>query len=148
MTKIPHRAVVFVGDGRKALFFRNEGDEKFPNLKMEAVFEDQNPAAHDQGSDRPGRVSKALHSGQRSSVEMTDWHELEERRFVKQVAAAAERIVRGEKSTALIIVAPSRTLSALRSEFHPDVKRRIVAELAKDLTRHPVGDIEKHLLDK
>jgi len=26
-----------------------------------------------------------------------------------------------------------------------DVKRWIVAELAKDLTRHPVGDTEKHL---
>lgn len=55
MTKIPHRALVFVGDGRKALFFRNEGGEKSPNLKVEAAFEDQNPPAHDQGSDRPGR---------------------------------------------------------------------------------------------
>jgi hypothetical protein len=45
MTKVPHHAVVFVGDGRKALFLRNEGDEKFPNLKMAAVFEDENPAA-------------------------------------------------------------------------------------------------------
>jgi protein required for attachment to host cells len=148
MTKIPHRAVVFVGDGRKALFLRNEGDEKFPNLRVEAVFEDQNPAAHDQGSDRPGRVSKASRSAQRSAVEMTDWHELEEHRFVKQVAVTAERIVRGEPSIALIIVAPPRTLADLRSDFHPDVKRRIVAELAKDLTKHPVGDIEKHLLDE
>lgn len=148
MTKIPHHAVVFVGDGRKALFFRNVGDEMVPNLKMEAVFEDQNPAAHDQGSDRPGRVSKALHSGHRSAVEATDWHEIEERRFVKQVAAAAERIVRAEPSTALIVVAPPRTLAALRTDFHPDVKRRIVAELAKDLTKHPVGDIEQHLRDE
>lgn len=145
MIKIPHRAVVFVGDGRKALFLRNEGDEKFPNLRTEAVFEDQNPASHEQGSDQPGRVSKA--SGHRSAVEVTDWHELEERRFVKQVAAAAERLVRSEQSTALIVVAPPRALAALRSDFHPDVKRRIVAELAKDLTRHPVGDIERHLLE-
>ncbi|MBR0764856.1 baeRF12 domain-containing protein [Bradyrhizobium japonicum] len=148
MTQIPHRAVVFVGDGRKAVFLRNEGDEKFPNLKMEAVFEDQNPAAHDQGRDRPGCVSKAAHSGQRSAVEATDWHEVEGRRFVKQVAAAAGRIVRSEQSTALIVVAPPRTLAARRSDFHPDVKRRIVAELAKDLTRHPVGDIEKHFRDE
>ena len=32
--KIPHNAFVFVGDGRKALFLRNDGDEKFPNLKV------------------------------------------------------------------------------------------------------------------
>jgi protein required for attachment to host cells len=32
---IPHGAVIFVGDGRKALFLRNDGDQKFPNLKTE-----------------------------------------------------------------------------------------------------------------
>jgi protein required for attachment to host cells len=53
---IPHDAIVFVGDGRKALFLRNVGDEKFPNLTTEQVFVDQNPATHDQGSDRPGRL--------------------------------------------------------------------------------------------
>ena len=52
--KIPHNAFVLVGDGRKALFLRNEGDEKFPNLKAESVFETENPATHEQGSDRPG----------------------------------------------------------------------------------------------
>jgi protein required for attachment to host cells len=144
MTKIPHGALVFVGDGRKALFLRNEGDEKFPNLKMEALFEDQNPPSHEQGTDRPGRIGKA--SGRRATVEATDWHELEARRFVEQVAAAAEAIVREDKTTTLIIVAPPHTLAELRSQWHADVKRRIIAELAKDLTRHPVSEIEKHLM--
>jgi protein required for attachment to host cells len=40
---IPHDAFVFVGDGRKALFLRNEGDEKFPNLKTERTYLDENP---------------------------------------------------------------------------------------------------------
>ncbi len=145
MIKIPHRAVVFVGDGRKALFLRNEGDEKFPNLKTEVVFEEENPPAHAQGSDRPGRVNKG--SGRRSAVEISDWHELEESRFVRQVAAAAERLVRAEHSTSLIVVAPPRALAELRSAFHDDVKRRIIGELGKDLTKHPVGEIEKHLHD-
>jgi len=145
MVRIPHRAIVFVGDGRKALFLRNEGDEKFPNLRTEALFEHENPPAHSQGSDRPGRVSKASHSSHRSAVETTDWHELEENRFVRQVAAAAERLIRSEQSTKLIVVAPPRTLAELRSAFHDDVKRRIIDELGKDLTKHPVDEIEKHL---
>ena len=51
MTKlqIPQDAFVFVGDGRKALFLRNAGDAKFPNLKTERVFLDDNPATHDAG---------------------------------------------------------------------------------------------------
>jgi protein required for attachment to host cells len=56
--RIPHHAFVFVGDGRKALFLRNDGDEKFPNFKTEKVFEDKNPPSHEQGTDRPGRIGK------------------------------------------------------------------------------------------
>jgi protein required for attachment to host cells len=88
--KIPHDAIIFVGDGRKALFLRNEGDEKFPNLKTEKVFEQLNPSTHEQGSERPGRVSES-HSGRRSAIEPVDWHDLEERRFARQVAAPPSR---------------------------------------------------------
>jgi protein required for attachment to host cells len=34
----------------------------------------------------------------------------------------------------------------LRRSFHDDVKQRIVAEFDKDLTKHSVADIEKHML--
>ena len=77
---LPHDAFVFVGDGRKALFLRNAGDAKFPNLVTEHVFAEANPATHDQGSDRPGRSEASAHSSQRSAMEPTDWHEIE--RFV------------------------------------------------------------------
>src|SRR6185437_11024847 len=104
--RIPHNAFVFVGDDRKALFLRNEGDEKFPNLKTEDVFEDDNPHSHEQGSERPGRVSKAMNSGQRSAVEPVDWHHTEEHKFARRVAAAMEQAVRTGKVPALVIVAP------------------------------------------
>ena len=143
--KIPHDALVFVGDGRKALFLRNEGDEKFPNLKTERIFEDENPTTHEQGSERPGRVSKAAHSGQRSAVEPVDWHDLEEHRFARKVASALEQRVRALKVPAIVVVAPPRTLAELRDALHPDVKGLVLAELHKDLTKHSVGEIEKHL---
>jgi protein required for attachment to host cells len=143
--KIPHNAFVFVGDGRKALFLRNEGDEKFPNLKTESVFEDQNPLSHEQGSERPGRVSKSFDSGQRSAVEPVDWHHIEEHRFAKKVATALEQVVRARKVPAVVVVAPPKTLAGLRNAFHADVKSCIIAEIHKDLTKHPVGEIEKHL---
>ncbi len=143
--KIPHDAFVFVGDGRKALFLRNDGDEKFPNLKTERVFEDENPPTHEQGSERPGHVSKAAYSGQKSAVEAVDWHDIEEHRFARRVAAAMEEAVRARKVKALVVVAPPRTLAELRDAFHPDVKARVIAEINKDLTKHPVAEIEKHL---
>jgi protein required for attachment to host cells len=68
---IPHDAYVFVGDGRKALFLRNEGDEKFPNLRAERVLVDDNPRTRDQGTDRPGRGFARRGSSRRSSMETT-----------------------------------------------------------------------------
>jgi protein required for attachment to host cells len=146
MTKvtIPHNAYVFVGDGCKALVLRNEGDEKSPNLKTERVFVDHDPPTHEQGTDRPGRAYSSVGPG-RSSVTQTDWHKLEEQKFAHEVASTLEKLVRDGKIKALIVVAPPRALADLRKAFHDDVKKTIVAEINKDLTKHPIYDIEKHL---
>ena len=85
---VPHDAMIFVGDGQKALFLRNKGDEKFPNLIAERVFVDDNPLTHEQGTDRPGRVFKRAATNRRSGVAATDWHEVEKHRFARRVAAA------------------------------------------------------------
>jgi protein required for attachment to host cells len=143
---IPHDAFVFVGDGRKALFLRNEGDEKFLNLKTERVLRDQNPPTREQGSDQPGRAFASV-GARRSAVEDTDWHELEEQRFAHEIAAALQRIVRERKVKALVVVAPPRTLAELRRAFHSEVKNRIIAEIDKDLTKQPIYEIEKHLAE-
>lgn len=42
---------------------------------------------------------------------------------------------------ALIVVAPPRTLAVLRKRFGRAVRERIVAEIGKDLTNHPVSEI-------
>ena len=146
MLKIPHQALIFVGDGRKALFLQNDGDAKFLNLSVEKVFENENPSSHEQGSDRPGRVSQGAVAGRKGAVEPTDWHDLEEHRFTRTVAAAMEQMVRASKATALIVVAPPRTLAELRNTIHSDVKACVIAEISKDLTKHPIGEIEKHLM--
>ena len=118
----------------------------FPISGLRRYLRTTNPSTHEQGSDRPGRVSKASLPGRKSAVEQTDWHDIEEHRFARTVAAAMEQMVRTSKAKALIVVAPPKTLAELRTAFHPDVKACIVAEINKDLTKHSVGEIEKHLM--
>src|SRR5260370_15193159 len=143
---IPHDAIVFVGDGRKALFLGNVGDGKFPNVRTEQVFVDHNPATHDQGSDKPGRLFAGANARDgRSALEATDWHELEEHRFARMVAEALEKLVRERKVKAVVIAAPPRTLAELRQALHSDVKARIMAEVHKDFTNTPRHHIAKHL---
>ena len=112
--EIPHNAFIFVGDGRKALFLRNAGDEKYPNFTTERVFIDDNPPTHEQGTDRPGRAFTRAGSNRSAEVAATDWHDLEEHRFVSRIAAALEKLVRERKVTALVVAAPPRTLADLR----------------------------------
>ena len=142
---IPHDALVFVGDGQKALFLRNTGDATLLNLTTAQVLTDENPPTHEQGTDRPGRAFQSVGKTMRSGMETTDWHELEKELFASRVAAALEQMVRGEKVKTIVVVAPPRTLAELRNAFHADVKNRIVAEIDKDLTNLPVDQIEKHL---
>lgn len=142
---LPHDAFVFVGDGRKALFLRNEGDEKFANLVTVDVLADENPPNREHGSDKPGRAVMGANSTARSAVEPTDWHEIEENRFAHRAAAALESVVRERAAPALVIAAPAKTLAELRKTLHLDVKGKIIAEIDKDFTKLPVWQIEKHI---
>jgi protein required for attachment to host cells len=116
---IPHDALVFVGDGQKALFLRNAGDSTLPNFTTECVLTDANLPTHEQGTDRPGRVFKRAGSNMRSGVETTDWHKLEKERFAKHVASALEDLVRREKVKAIIIAAPRARLRNCAMLFMP-----------------------------
>jgi protein required for attachment to host cells len=141
---LPHRAVVFVGDGRKALFLLNEGTALEPRLKVQRVLEDENPPTREQGSDRPGRALSGTESN-RSAMEQTDWHDLEKHRFARTVADTLDRLLQQSKAERIVIVAPPRTLADLRRSFSPAVAKRIVAEIAKDLTGLTVSDILQNL---
>ena len=45
----------------------------------------------------------------------------------------------------IVILAPPKCLAEIRRDLSPDAKRRVVAEIAKDYTHHPIPEIEKLL---
>ncbi|NYD90349.1 host attachment family protein [Sphingomonas melonis] len=139
--QVPHNAFVLVADGRKALFFRNEGDAEFPNLRVEHAQEQANPADRDQKTDAAGGAS----STQMGTMGEVDFHQQEEDRFAADTADMLKRRALANEFDSLIIVAPPKTLGELRRHYHKEVSSRLTGELAKDLTGHPVPDIEKAL---
>lgn len=142
--RVPHNAYVIVGDGRKALFLRNEGNQAAPRLKAEQILRNDNPPTREQGTGQPGRSFQSVGSS-RSSVEQTDWHEIGEQRFARTIADAMEGLARDRDIPGFVIAAPPRTLAELRRLLDVNVKARIIAEIDKDLTGHPVEDIERRL---
>lgn len=166
--KIPHNALVLVADGRKMLLLRNEGDTEHLNLQVECKQLHDSPKDRDQKSDAAGRASStqsgpgappiaqggSMHAqGQgaqfapsRGSMEETDYHQLEEDRFAAEVAEMLRTKVLNNSFETLIVAAPSRTLGELRKHYHKEVASRLAGELIKDLTNHPLPQIEEVLL--
>ena len=142
--QVPHQSVVLVADGRKLLFLRNEGDEVHPNLVVEHAAEQANPATRDQATDSAGGASSPQ-GASRSSMEPTDFHQIEEDRFAAGAADLLKRRALANDFESLIVVAPPRTLGELRKHYHKEVSDRLRGELDKDLTGHPIPDIETAL---
>jgi protein required for attachment to host cells len=142
---IAHDTWILVGDGRKALMLRNEGTPQKPSLNVINVLKDgDNPKTSAQGADRPGRVMQSAVSG-RSSVEQTDWHEIAEERFAATVASKLNAAALENRFEKLILVAPPHSLAALRKNLDANASQRVVAEIDKDLTKHPVPEITRLL---
>lgn len=142
MMWIDHGAMVLVADGRKMLFFRNRGDRNMPNLEAEAVKVQDNPSDRDQASDAPGRAFNSVGS-RRSSMENTDFHELEEARFAAEAAELLKHRAFANDFDKLIVVAPPAALGEMRKHYHKEVQSRLVGEIAKDLANHPVPEIQR-----
>lgn len=166
--KVPHDALIVVADGRKMLLLRNEGDVEHLNLIVEGKEIQDSPRDGEQKTDAAGRASStqsgpgappiaqggSMHAkGQgaqfapsRGSMEETDYHQLEEDRFAADVADMLNRKALKNGFDTLIIAAPPRTLGELRKHYHKEVKARLAGEIDKDLTSHPVPQIEAALL--
>ncbi|MEM5583750.1 host attachment family protein [Roseibium sp. AS2] len=145
--RLKHDGWIVVADGAKALFLRNEGDEKFPNLEIFKKKEQDNPATHDQGTDRPGRLSDGP-GAHRSAVAETDWHSLAEDRFASELSDILyKRAHKGDFSQLVLVAAPS-VLGEIRKNLHKEVASKVIAEIDKDLTNHEIGDIETIVFEK
>ena len=139
---VPHDSLVLVGDGQKALFLRNRGNALHVDLVVERILEQDNPPTREQGTDRPGR-SIASPGVARSAMEEVDWHHLAKERFASELAEALHRHAHANRFEKLVIIAPPKILGNLRRALHPEVVDRIAAEIAKELTSHPISEIEK-----
>ena len=142
---LPNNTLVLVADGRKMLFLRNHGDESRIDLQLEAHQAQKNPPTREQGTDSPGR-SFASVGTRRSSMEQTDFHQIEEDRFAAVAAQLLQERALNHDFKALIVIAPPRTLGELRKHYHKEVLSRLIQEIHKDLTGFPINEIEAALV--
>jgi len=103
-----------------------------------------NPADRDQKTDAPGSTANSVGSA-RSSMQEVDFHQQEEDRFAADVGAMLKERALANEFESLIIAAPPHTLGELRKHYHVEVANRLAGEVPKNLTGHPIPEIEKAL---
>lgn len=135
---------VLVVDGARARLLRRGADA--PRLAV--VWEEASAEAREKASqlvtDRPGRAFESGTSERRSAMApRTD-----PKRHTKDLFAAhvAERLERELPATArLVVIAAPATLGALRAQLAPELQRRVVRQIDKDLTAATPEEIAAHL---
>lgn len=140
--RIKHADWLIVCDGRKALFFENEGDAEFPILAARDVLEHKSPPSREIVTDRPGRVHESATTA-RSSIEPVDYHDMEETAFLGSVAKRLDEFIAAGTIKHLTMVAPPRALGAIRKIYSAPLRAAIRAEVDQDLVKMPVAEIQQ-----
>ena len=145
---VPNNTLVLVTDGRKTLFFRNEGDQNQIDLRTEAHDEREDATSKGElSTDAPGVTHQSAGYG-RSTYEETDFKQLEEDRWAHSAADGVNRRALANDFESLVIVAPPRTLGEIRKKLHKEAARRVVCEIPKEMTGRPIPDIEALIVQR
>src|SRR3546814_10815583 len=75
-------------------------------------------------------------------MEETDFHEQAEDRFIAEVGARLNELSRSTSDNGgMIVIAAPRTLGKLRQNYQNSLGGKLIAEIPKNLTGHPVTEI-------
>ena len=141
--RIPNGGIVIVADGHKAILLRNDGGPDILNLvAVETMTAPDNPSTAEQGADAPGRGFSGSDS-RRSAVEQTDWHRIAQDAFARQSASALDRLCGRDAVQWLALIAPPRVLAEWRKHLADGTRKVVKAEISKELTNHPIHEIER-----
>lgn len=158
MRPLPDQKIWVVAfDGGKALFLENKGFYDAPDLKLISKHDNDNPPDREQTTDAPGRFQDSgsgskgnmnLGEGQahgRSSVQQTDRHEMEKRRFIDRMMDRLNEEARVDSFDHVVLIAPDKALGEARDGYSEKLKAKIIAEEAVDVVNEPIDKLEKRV---
>lgn len=146
MPRLTNGTLVVVSDSEKALFLVNRTDDEDPYLEIVDKDYEDNPPDREQSANRRGRQSEST-GERRTAYEDTDFHELQKDRFAADLADKLYSMAHSGVYDRLVIVASPQVLGVVRDAMHKEVSGRVVAEIDKTLTNHPLPELERIVVD-
>lgn len=132
-----------IADGARARVVHRQEFASGYTTELELESIEAHRPSREIGSDRPGRVGESASPARHAMEPRQDPHEAAKKAFLHEVAAALDRI--DGNFDRLVLVAPARVLPELRAALPPRLREKVSEELAKDLTRTPIGELGEHL---
>lgn len=139
--KLAQGTILLVVDGAQMMLLRNDGDTIDPDLAVLENREVENPNNRDLLTDAPS-IGYARAGYGRDTHDNADPHQENEDRFVAQAADSLTKTISGQRGD-VIVIAPPSALGVLRKNYNTEVKMRLIAEIPKDYTNHPVAEIAR-----
>jgi protein required for attachment to host cells len=78
---------------------------------------------------------------------LTSREELIERTFVSTAVGFLNKLNADGAINDLVLIADPKTLGEIRKRLGQNLQHKILAEIAKDLVKHPVADIQSVISD-
>lgn len=139
------RTWILIADGARARILEGTGKGREFHPLPSFDLSNETPPSRELGSDRPGRVVES-HGAARHAVEPRhDLHRSLETLFAHQLADILDRRLSDGSFDRLVVVAPPAMLGDLRKSLSGPLREKVVAEIAKDLTKVPNHEIMRHL---
>ncbi|MDX1743071.1 MAG: host attachment family protein [Ruegeria sp.] len=132
---------IVISDGEKALFVENITDAEDASLVV-VPLEERDTLAR-----RTDQAEQGMDTGshQKPVMEEPNWKIHAKSLFVQDVANLLNRNGLKGAFNKLVLVASPHVLGLLRRRLHSDVLAKVVAEVDKTLTNHPLHKVENLL---
>ena len=138
---------VVTDGGRARILQKREAQDAF-DTHREFVSADVHSHTHELGAERPGRTHESASSAHHALQPREDLHRADKRNFVHEVATALNEANTRDEFDRLILVAPAHALGDLNHALDAPTRRKIAAQLQKDLTNVPNTDLTKHFANR
>ena len=138
---------ILIADGARARIILSEGWSSGLERALNYDFAASHAPTRTYGADRPGRTSESADGSRHALEPRVDWHQYEKHLFAVSMAKVLDQAAERGVFDRLVLVAPPKTLGALRAALKPRTRKMVIAELGKDLTHVPVRGLMEHLRD-
>lgn len=138
-----HNIWIAIADGAKANIVEYNGPAQPLTLVKDGALDHINQPTRELVTNKRGSVFHSADEGRSAMEPRTDAHEHEKEVFAREIGAFLK--AHNDEFGSIIVAAAPRMLGYLRDTLPNSVKRKVTAEIDKDLSHLPFTALPKHL---